>query len=38
MLSDKKVSNGDLVFVIPMDKKVVEITKNIDKKNVLNVV
>ena len=35
MLSDKKVSNGGVVFIMPVKQKQVEITKNIDKKLVL---
>lgn len=35
MLSDKKVSNGGVVFIMPVKQKQVEITKNIDKKIVL---
>ena len=35
MLSDKKVSDGGLVFIMPVAQKQVEITKNIDKNIVL---
>ncbi len=35
MLSDKKVSNGGVVFVMPVAPKKVEITNNIDKKLIL---